>query len=812
MILCYNLTRQLMVDADNCRINTKPALCFGERPVWEIRFFEGEPGSAGTAADLSHIVSYRSAIDTDWNSATEPMCRTVEGIDKSRAAEGILLIPINANTQNYLAKIEGKESVNATFELRGFDESGFVVLIVQVAITCRGAVDPEGGEEPDEVESDIASKAWTRGILAQQLIFEYSVDGETNWHSVCANHVDRFQRVKHGADGTWSEAQAIPYGADGMTVVPDTVSPIADRPESADEGSCFVSSDEGKVYWFIGGAWTSGAPLATIPGPEGPVGPEGPAGAVGPTGPQGERGPQGIQGNDGKQGPEGPQGPPGDGLMIDATGTLANRHNYDAADRGFRYLATDLCCESITLEEAGTVFARLDSADEEESFAWSDGETTVYTESAAPDILASVWSTPARGDADLIDRVVATPQKFQLYYQKTDASLGAWSAGIRVYCGPRGETGPQGETGPEGPQGPQGENAAIAAPVEFGTGSSGAVEIIANAVTLSGVRPVASVERYFDDPDDPGEVKAESITHRVTIHYCDTDNRTHVYLTDQTLDTSLGGRIRFAQGVAGMTQYQEYLAQGGTLDYNSWISAVHNTMEEAPQDGNFYCRRNGRWVAVAVQALEDVTLSGTTGYDEETPVGAPFSIVFDVVASNGADVEFSLTEGTLPDGLTLSGRTLSGTPTTEGSAELVFTASTTGATLEISVKLTITAARTMYYGYVMSSDEVYRVTDITAAMLNVSTVKSANAAALGKTSLGEAPAAAMVFVLLPKSSNLRALKFDGISGYLEFEENNGGITGSGANGAEVTLNGAAYRAYGEIRLVSGETFIKVEAI
>ena len=81
MILCYNLTRQLMVDADNCRINTKPSLFFGERPVWELRFLEGEPGSAGTASDLSHIVSYRVAVDTDWNSATEPMCRTVEGIE-----------------------------------------------------------------------------------------------------------------------------------------------------------------------------------------------------------------------------------------------------------------------------------------------------------------------------------------------------------------------------------------------------------------------------------------------------------------------------------------------------------------------------------------------------------------------------------------------------------------------------------------------------------------------------------------------------------------------------------------------------------
>ena len=281
-----------------------------------------------------------------------------------------------------------------------------------------------------------------------------------------------------------------------------------------------------------------------------------------------------------------------------------------------------------------------------------------------------------------------------------------------------------------------------------------------------------------------------------------------IALAEQLVD----GRIRFAQGVAGMTQYQEYIAQGGTLDYNSWISAVHNTMEEAPQDGNFYCRRNGRWVAVAVQALADVTLSGTTGYDEETPVGAPFSIVFDVAASNGADVEFTLTGGTLPAGITLSGRTLSGTPTTEGSAELVFTASTTGATLEISVKLTITAARTMYYGYVMSSTSVYRVTDITADMLEVPTVKSANAAALGKTSLGDAPAGAIVFVMLPKSSLLTAAKFDGISGYVEFEEDAGGITGSGANGTEITLFGATYLAYGEVRLIAGETFIKVEAL
>ena len=90
MILCYNLTRQQPVDLDNCRINTKPLLFFGERPMWELHFFQGEPGTAGTVADLSNVVSLRAAVDTDWNGNTVPMCRTVDGIDKSRAAEGVM--------------------------------------------------------------------------------------------------------------------------------------------------------------------------------------------------------------------------------------------------------------------------------------------------------------------------------------------------------------------------------------------------------------------------------------------------------------------------------------------------------------------------------------------------------------------------------------------------------------------------------------------------------------------------------------------------------------------------------------------------
>ncbi len=474
------------------------------------------------------------------------------------------------------------------------------------------------------------------------------------------------------------------------------------------------------------------------------------------------QGPAGINGKDGRDGTDGKDGAPG---AKGDEGKQGETGPQGPAGQGLRIDKTDLFARRHIYDaaEANFIFLATDLLTDE-----TDG------------------------------------RHYQCWYQKKSDDLGDWSAGVRLYLGIQGPQGIQGETGP---QGPQGENASIVPDHIFTE-----TEIYGGSLVLDGVRPIAQVELYLEDgagkvipiAGEPGTPDC------CAIRTCYEENHTVIYFG--TLDVSAGGRIRFAQGIGAMTQYQEYLAQGGTLDYNDWISAVQNTLNDAPLDGKFYCRKNGRWVAVAVQALSDVTVSGTQEYNRTLSVGAPFSLTFDAAASNGADVEIALTSGTLPDGLSLSGKTLSGTPTTEGSAELTFTASATGVTMEITVSLTITAAKTMYYGWVMSTSDVYRVTDITADMLSASSVKSANAAELGKTSLGDAPAGAMDFVLLPKEANLKALKFDGISGWLEFEENKGGVSGSGANGTEITLNGEQYLVYGEIRLIAGETFIKVEEI
>ena len=272
MKIYYNTTKQCLVDEFNCQVNSKPVLYFGAKPLWELQLYQGEVGSDPVNADVSSVISWRSAVDTDWDHASSPMCRTPEGIDKSAAASGLLRIPMNANTTTFLAALQKSKSKDGYWEIRGFDSSGNVVMVIIINIVCHNAIDPDGGEDLDAPESDSASKAWTEAILSQPLIWEYSQDGNS-WHSILVPHIDVYQRVKHGSNGVWSEAMPIPYGKNGLAVVPDLVGELSSRPENAADGFCFVDSQEGKTYWRIGGAWTSGVPLTTIVGPVGPVGP-----------------------------------------------------------------------------------------------------------------------------------------------------------------------------------------------------------------------------------------------------------------------------------------------------------------------------------------------------------------------------------------------------------------------------------------------------------------------------------------------------------------------------------------------------------
>ena len=99
------------------------------------------------------------------------------------------------------------------------------------------------------------------------------------------------------------------------------------------------------------------------------------------------------------------------------------------------------------------------------------------------------------------------------------------------------------------------------------------------------------------------------------------------------------------------------------------------------------------------------------------------------------------------------------------------------------------------------------MSQITAEMLEGDTVTEAAAGAITATlaqTIG-----GVLFVLIPADAGLTARKDDGVGNKVPFDEDIG-ATGTGANGIDLTLNGTAYKAYGEFSLIDAETIIYIE--
>ena len=166
MKIYYNTTKQCLVDEFNCQINHKPVLFYGEKPVWQLQLFNGEVGLTPEKANVSHVTSWSSAVDADWDHSSEPMCRTASGIDTSASSAGLLGIPMNANTISFLNKLGQKRSCDSYWEIRGYDLTGNVVMVIIISIICHNSIDPDGGAQPDEPENNTASKAWVEAMLS----------------------------------------------------------------------------------------------------------------------------------------------------------------------------------------------------------------------------------------------------------------------------------------------------------------------------------------------------------------------------------------------------------------------------------------------------------------------------------------------------------------------------------------------------------------------------------------------------------------------------------------------------------------------
>ena len=145
--LYINFNTSELTDTTGAKVNAWPTLTYYSCPTWELNF--GVPNESGflSPVDLTEATAWHAAVDTDFDSNTDPMVRTLsDKIDDSGAASGILKVELDTATSSFFNKINGKERLPATFEIRGLDSSDKVIYDYHFKIYALGAVDPMGGD------------------------------------------------------------------------------------------------------------------------------------------------------------------------------------------------------------------------------------------------------------------------------------------------------------------------------------------------------------------------------------------------------------------------------------------------------------------------------------------------------------------------------------------------------------------------------------------------------------------------------------------------------------------------------------------
>lgn len=240
-----------VIDSEGAFLMSNPSIGYQSYPKWELRFVKvNEDGSLGSV-DMSPAVSWHAAIDTDFDSSSSPMVRTLDNeIDSSGASSGVIVVGLDAGTQGFYDKVNGRESVNAFFEIRGNDSTDRVIYDYRFRVNALGAVDPQGGD-PLPIVSGGVTVNDVYALLRAAPERRWSEDG-VNWHPTQAAG-DRWYQTRYDSEGEWSEAIGLANGRDGYNVAFRYSSDSLDwhmEPLSADR---YMSmSNDGEASWTSG--------------------------------------------------------------------------------------------------------------------------------------------------------------------------------------------------------------------------------------------------------------------------------------------------------------------------------------------------------------------------------------------------------------------------------------------------------------------------------------------------------------------------------------------------------------------------------
>ena len=157
----YNFGRKYLCDASGAAVSEMPEITFAEKPVWRIV----PVNDSGTVSIPDNIAAYRAAVKFDFNSATAAAARSMnEQITGSAAG---IDVQLNANTEVFLAAVDGQETRSAFFELCGLDLNGNRVFYLAFRICARMILDPDLDEHlPEEVLPAYLDRDTTEDLLA----------------------------------------------------------------------------------------------------------------------------------------------------------------------------------------------------------------------------------------------------------------------------------------------------------------------------------------------------------------------------------------------------------------------------------------------------------------------------------------------------------------------------------------------------------------------------------------------------------------------------------------------------------------------
>ena len=179
------------------------------------------------------------------------MVRTLDSeIDSSGASSGVIVVGLDAGTQGFYDKVNGRESVNAFFEIRGNDSTDRVIYDYRFRVNALGAVDPQGGD-PLPIVSGGVTVNDVYALLRAAPERRWSEDG-VNWHPTQAAN-DRWYQTRYDSEGEWSEAIELANGRDGYNVAFRYSSDSLDWHSGPLSTDYYMSmSNDGEASWTDG--------------------------------------------------------------------------------------------------------------------------------------------------------------------------------------------------------------------------------------------------------------------------------------------------------------------------------------------------------------------------------------------------------------------------------------------------------------------------------------------------------------------------------------------------------------------------------